>query len=126
MKKRTLAVTVGTLALVMACGGTEEAPPAEGAADSAAPPSAAAPAPATEAFLNPDVATREELMTVPGVDAALADALIAGRPYTDMTKVDAVIGNKLTDEQKDVFYARVWKPLDLNSATEAEILLIPG
>jgi DNA uptake protein ComE-like DNA-binding protein len=60
------------------------------------------------------------------VDAALADALVAGRPYADMTQVDAVVGNKLTEEQKDVFYARVWKPLDLNAASEQEILLIPG
>jgi hypothetical protein len=65
-------------------------------------------------------------MGVSGVDGALADALVAGRPYANMVAVDNVVGTRLSEEQKDVFYSRVWMPLDLNSAAEAEILLIPG
>ena len=32
----------------------------------------------------------------------------------------------LSEAQRDEVYARLWKPLDLNSASEAEIMLIPG
>ena len=111
------------LVLISGCGGAEEAPEETPAVEA---PAAPAPAPAEGAFLDPNTATREELMTAPGVDSTLAGALVAGRPYAKMTAVDAVVGTRLTDEQKDALYARVWMPLDLNSASEAEILLIPG
>jgi DNA uptake protein ComE-like DNA-binding protein len=108
-----------------ACGGKEEAPPEETPAVEA--PAAPAPAPVAEgAFLDPNTATAEELATAPGMDATKAGALVAGRPYANMTAVDAKIGTGLTDEQKDALYARVWTPLDLNSASQQEILLIPG
>ena len=128
MKRRLFPAVLVAAVLGAGCGGEQEAPPAEGAADSAAPAAPAAPAPAAPAegaFLDPNTATRDQLVTVPGVDAALADALIAGRPYADMVAVDNVVGTRLNDEQKDALYERVWKRLDLNKATEQEILLIP-
>ncbi len=76
-------------------------------------------------MLDPNAATRDELLAVPGMDAALADQLIAGRPYADMTAVDKVLAPRLSEEQRDGVYARLWKPIDLNSASEEEILLIP-
>jgi DNA uptake protein ComE-like DNA-binding protein len=125
MRRRAIHSLVWCVPLVLlACGGGEEASETEAPAE-APPPAATPPATAPGAFLDPNTATRDQLMTVPGVDAALADALVAGRPYANMTAVDAVVGSRLTEEQKDVFYERVWTPLDLNSASEEEILLIP-
>ncbi len=91
-------------------------------------PVAAAPAAATEtgALLNPDIATREELIGVPGMDAATADAIVAGRPYANMTDVDRALAGRLNEEQREAVYRRVWRPIDLNTATGEEILLIPG
>ena len=118
----TGSILCAALLALSACGGSE-APPEEAAPAVEAP---AAPAPVAEgAFLDPNTATHEQLITVPGVDAALADALIAGRPFENMVAVDAVVADKLTAEQKDVAYERIWMPLDLNSASEAEINLIP-
>lgn len=110
--------------LLSGCGGGEEAPPEETPAAEAPAPAPAAPA--QGAFLDPNAATREELMTAPGMDSARAEALVAGRPYQSMTAVDAAIGTGLSDEQKDALYERVWMPVDLNSASEEEFLLIPG
>lgn len=93
--------------------------------DSVAVGEAAAPA-ATGALLDPDQASREELQAIPGMDAELADSLIARRPFADMTAVDAVLAGRLSEEQRDTVYTRLWKPLDPNSATDEEILLIPG
>ena len=87
----------------------------------------AAPAatPATGAMLDPNGATKEQLVAVPGMTAAAADALIAGRPYPDMVAVDKALASLGADARKTV-YAKVWKPIDLNSAKGEEILLIPG
>ena len=79
------------------------------------------------AFLDPDAATREQLTAIPGLNATTADAVIAGRPYQNMTAVDKVLsGAKLTEQQRDTIYTRLWKPIDLNTASKEEILLIPG
>ncbi|HEX5831396.1 MAG TPA: hypothetical protein VFY16_10480, partial [Gemmatimonadaceae bacterium] len=68
---------------------------------------------------------REELLAVPGMSAAAADALLAGRPYASMVDVDRALAPLDADARKTV-YARLWKPIDLNAAEGAEILLIPG
>lgn len=82
---------------------------------------------AQSALLDPNQATRPQLLAIPGVSAAVADALVRGRPYADMVAVDkALVAAGLTEEQRDAVYAKLWKPLDLNAATDAEILLIPG
>ena len=142
-RTRPALATAALLAALTACGGDDaaEGPEAEAPEQSApaAPASgpaqvapagdsaAAAPAPAATdgAFLDPNAATREQLLTVPGLDAGLADALIQGRPYQDMRGVDRVLAGRLGEEQRDSVYTRLWKPLDLNTASGEEIMLIP-
>ncbi len=82
------------------------------------------PAPAG-AMLNPDSASREQLLAVPGMTPAAADALIAGRPHADMRAVNRALSS-LSEPARDSVFSRVWKPIDLNSATAEEITLIPG
>jgi len=79
------------------------------------------------AMLDPNSATREQLMAVPGVPNHVADAIIGGRPYADMPAVNKVLVAHVPDSTaRKAVYARVWKPIDLNTATDEEILLIPG
>lgn len=126
---------LGTATVIVALAGCQEAPEggvegeagAVAAAPEAAPAAAAvAETPASGTLLDPNAATREELLTVPNLDAALADALVAGRPYQDMLAVDRVLATRLSEEQREAVYGRLWKPIDLNAATGEEILLIPG
>jgi DNA uptake protein ComE-like DNA-binding protein len=140
MNRPILAFALCALAATAACGGDAENEGDEAtqstaqsvgpaANDSAAAPAAAAPAaaPATAStgFLDPNTASRDELLTVPGFTPELADAVVAGRPYADMRGVNAKLTG-LSEEQRDSVYTRLWKPLDLNSATAEEIELIPG
>ena len=127
---------LGAVALALALTGCQR--DSQGGADSAAAPSvSAAPgdtapaggssaAGAQGAMLDPNTATREQLVAIPAMNAAGADALVAGRPYQDMRGVDRVLANHLGEQARDSVYARLWKPLDLNSASGDEILLIPG
>ena len=124
--KRTLIGSILCAALlpVLGCGGGDDQPEEQAAPAKSAP---AAPTPLAEgAFLNPNTATHEELVAIPGVDAAVAEAIVAARPYDDMVAVDVAVGDGLTDVQKDAAYTQIWMPLDLNSAAEEDFLLIPG
>jgi DNA uptake protein ComE-like DNA-binding protein len=77
-----------------------------------------------QALLDPNQASREQLLKLPFFDAALADAVIKGRPYADMLAVDKTI--PLNAGQKVELYKQMFLPINLNSAARAEILLIPG
>ncbi|MEX2283909.1 MAG: hypothetical protein WEE89_15595 [Gemmatimonadota bacterium] len=75
-------------------------------------------------IIDPNLATKEQLMALPLVDAALADAIIKGRPYADMLELDRVI--PLNAQQKMEVYRKLFMPINLNTASRPEILLVPG
>lgn len=77
-------------------------------------------------MVDPNSASREELAAVPGMTDAVITAVIAARPYANMVAVDKVLARNLSERQRDSVYTRVWVPIDLNTATGEEILLIPG
>ena len=78
------------------------------------------------AMVDPNAATPQQLVAA-GLESATAAAVVAGRPYADMTAVDRVLaGRNMTAEQRRAVYATVWKPINLNAASDQEILLIPG
>ncbi|HEY0151143.1 MAG TPA: hypothetical protein VGB92_04035 [Longimicrobium sp.] len=134
MHRTAAALVLATL--LAACGSDAPEQDAATATPEATPPAApapaapvadttVAPAAAEGAMLDPNTATREQL-TAAGLDAAAADALIQGRPYADMLAVDRVLAPRLGEPQRKAIYAKVWKPIALNSASKEEILLIPG
>ena len=94
-----------------------------GAADTTAAP---APTPASDALLDPDVATSDQLVAVASISDSLAARIVAGQPYDNMLQVDSILATELDETQREAVYGQLWKRIDLNTATEAEILLIPG
>lgn len=79
------------------------------------------------ALLDPNTATREQLIAVPGVAGHVADAIIGGRPFADMVAMNKLLVAHVPDSvARKTIYEHVWKPIDLNTASDEEILLIPG
>lgn len=104
---------------------TDSAGAAAGTAAGAAGDTATAAA--TGGLLDPNTATKEQLSAVPGMTPQATDALIAGRPYADMRAVDKVLAaQRLDSAARRQVYGRVFKKLDLNTASGEEIVLIPG
>jgi DNA uptake protein ComE-like DNA-binding protein len=99
-----------------------------GAALAQGRPSLAPPAgtPTATTHLNPNTATAAQLRAAPGSNAALADAIVKGRPYKTQADFAKVVEGKVPEAQRPAFYAAVFVPLDLNSATPEEIMTIPG
>jgi DNA uptake protein ComE-like DNA-binding protein len=81
---------------------------------------------AQSALVNPDTATAQQLAALPHMNATLAQAVVAKRPFKTMLDVNAVLSPTLTQPQRTELYARLFKPIDLNTATREEMLLIPG
>jgi DNA uptake protein ComE-like DNA-binding protein len=79
-----------------------------------------------QTLLDPNIASREDLLKVPHFDAELVEALIAERPYLTVAALDKKLRGPLSAEQLVEVYAKLWVALDLNAATREELLLIPG
>ncbi len=92
------------------------------AASTAEPAPAAAP---SSGMVDPNTASAADLEAAK-VPAAVVAAVVAGRPYKTMVDVDKVLARTLSEALRDSAYARVWIPIDPNTASDAEILLIPG
>ena len=83
-------------------------------------------APAELMLVNPNMADKDELLALPDIDDEIAQAIIDGRPYRSAIDLDTALARVMDDEQRAALYTKLFRPIDLNSASEAEILLIPG
>ncbi len=79
-----------------------------------------------DGILNPNVADEDELKGVTHVGPELAGNIIAGRPFSDPAELDALLSGSLNESQRTEVYAELFIPINLNSASDEEILLIPG
>lgn len=81
----------------------------------------------TQPLLDPNTATEKELTAVPHITPAIAKAIVGKRPYATVVDLDTLLrAQKLTDAQLTEVHGRLFVPLNLNTAADAEILAIPG
>lgn len=129
----TMLGTATFLIAIAGCqtGSSDDAATADTLASNTSPEAPAAVQPAGNAMasggmLDPGAASRDQLLALPGMNAAAADALITARPFESMVAVDGVLAKHMSQPERAAVYARLWKPIDLNTAKAEEILLIPG
>lgn len=79
-----------------------------------------------QSVLNPNTAGEEELASVPNLNADLIQAIMAQRPFLDVMDLNALLSQTLNEGQLEDTYARLFVPINLNTASEESILLIPG
>ncbi len=81
---------------------------------------------ANSSVINPNLATKKELTALPGVTASIADAIIEARPIASNLKIDEIIGDALSDQEKGKLRARLFLPINLNTVSDEELALVPG
>ncbi|MGB3754190.1 MAG: type II secretion system protein GspK [Parerythrobacter sp.] len=81
---------------------------------------------AGEGVLDANTATPEQLAGMDGMSTELAKAIVAGQPFASVTDLNAALLAAGTPEQATAILAKVFVPVDLNSATKEELQLIPG
>jgi DNA uptake protein ComE-like DNA-binding protein len=94
--------------------------------DSSADATAQDAAAESDARLDPNTATAEQLSQVEGVSPELAAAIVAGRPYASVVELNTKLRETLSEEQAAGVLTHVFVPINLNSASREEIALIPG
>lgn len=81
---------------------------------------------ANNGVLNPNLADKSDLMGLDGVSDAVADAIVSARPIASNAGLDSVIGDALSSEDKAALRHKLFLPVNLNTASEDELKLVPG
>ncbi len=77
-------------------------------------------------ILNPNLASKEELLALSAINEELAQQIIDGRPYLNMTDFQKVLAGTLDESSMKAFLSTCFVPLNLNTTPEAEFLMVPG
>lgn len=80
----------------------------------------------SQGLLNPDLASEKELLVVPHMNTAIAKGILERRPFLAMTDFNALLSQSLNKEQLETLYGKMFVQINLNNATDDEILMIPG
>lgn len=75
--------------------------------------------------LDANAAAEGDLLPLPHITPSLAKAILERRPFKSVRELDGLL-QSLSRQQRVELYGRLFVPIDLNTATDAEILTIPG
>ena len=76
--------------------------------------------------VNPNFAGADELGALPGMSKELVDAIMEQRPFLGMEALHPVVTQHLDQEAAEKLYVQMFIPINLNTASREEILLVPG
>ena len=76
--------------------------------------------------INLNTASRDEIMLIPGMSARMAHEFEEYRPYTSLEQFRREIGKYVDDDEVARLEQYVFVPLGLNSASEDDLMTIPG
>jgi DNA uptake protein ComE-like DNA-binding protein len=76
--------------------------------------------------INLNTASREDILLVPGIGNRMLREFIEYRPYKAITQFRREMGKYVDDKEVARMEQYVFVPIDLNTASDADILTIPG
>ena len=79
-----------------------------------------------EDVLNPNLASEEALRALAHLDDSLVESILDARPFMDQGALDGHLEGSLSAEERQDLYAGLFVPINLNTASREEILLVPG
>jgi DNA uptake protein ComE-like DNA-binding protein len=82
--------------------------------------------PSTATVLNPNLASKEELVAIAQINEELAQQILDQRPFLNMNDFHQVLAGSLDEEMVAACLSACFVPLNLNTASEAEFLMVPG
>src|SRR5215469_7417610 len=82
---------------------------------------------AAKGLIDPNAATETELQALPAMTPAIVKSMIERRPFKSVVELNRfLLEQKVTPEQAREFYRKAFVPINLNTGTRDEFMLIPG
>lgn len=82
---------------------------------------------AAKGLIDPNSATESELQSLPAMTPAIVKGMVERRPFKGAVELNKFLTEqKVTPEQAREFYRKAFVPINLNTGTREEFLLIPG
>ena len=76
--------------------------------------------------LNPNTAEEDQLLAVAHIDAAIVNEIVDQRPLADVLELDALLSESLNEELRAEVYVELFLPINLNTASEEALYMVPG
>jgi len=80
----------------------------------------------TAALIDPNTAGAEVIAAIPGINADMAQDIIAGRPFATPTELHAVLKDAVGESELKAIYSAMFVKVDLNTGSNADYQLIPS
>jgi len=77
-------------------------------------------------LVNPDLASEKELLALPHMNAAVVKNILEQRPFLSAVELNALLSKSMIKEQLAEVYGKMFVQINLNTASQEEILMIPG
>ena len=77
-----------------------------------------------QGVLNANSASEADIAAVSSAETAAA--IVAARPFASIGDLHALLSRSMSADEIETLYASLFVPISLNSASEDDILLIPG
>jgi DNA uptake protein ComE-like DNA-binding protein len=82
---------------------------------------------AAKGMIDPNTAAESELQALPAMTPAIVKGMIERRPFKTVVDLNKfLLEQKVTPEQAREFYRKAFVPINLNTGTRDEFMLIPG
>jgi DNA uptake protein ComE-like DNA-binding protein len=82
---------------------------------------------AGKGLIDPNTAAESDLQSLPAMTPATVKGIIEHRPFKSIVELNKfLLDQKVTPEQAREFYRRAFIPINLNTGTRDEFMLIPG
>jgi DNA uptake protein ComE-like DNA-binding protein len=80
----------------------------------------------SQGLINANLASEQELLASPHLNVTIVQEMMKRRPFLSMSALHAYLASALNKEQLAELYGKVFVQINLNTAPEEEIQLIPG
>ena len=79
-----------------------------------------------QGMIEPNIADEKDLTELPHLNSALVKGIVERRPFANMMDLHKFLIQALDNKQASELYTKMFLPINLNTATREEIMLIPG
>lgn len=78
-------------------------------------------------LIDPNSAAEADLQALPAMTPAIVKGIVERRPFKSVVELNRfLLDQKVTPEQAREFYRKAFVPINLNTGTREEFMLIPG